>query len=155
VFLVLSESPQQHRLNGVYFTIFRAKVWKKFCLEWILLLDIQTNCKNWVWKENSVELSMCLHLGPTAQATLVWFYFTMEVPKRYFYWKCHMFQKSWWWANQFGWNDHVHWVEHNSQNFWLVGRYFWKKLQLLKKNIIAGMLKILLYICMHNVSQGH
>jgi hypothetical protein len=21
-------------------------------LEWILLLEIQTNCKNWVWKEN-------------------------------------------------------------------------------------------------------
>ncbi len=52
--------------------------------EWILLLKIQTNCKNWVWKEKSVEPSMCSHvymfifignvftLGPTAQATLVY-----------------------------------------------------------------------------------
>jgi len=28
VFLVLLESPQQVRFNRVYFTIFRAKVWK-------------------------------------------------------------------------------------------------------------------------------
>jgi hypothetical protein len=35
----------------VYFTIFRAKVWKILILEWILLLEIQTNCKNWVCKE--------------------------------------------------------------------------------------------------------
>jgi hypothetical protein len=58
--------------------------------EWILLLEIQTNCKNWVWKEKSVEPSMCpqlpnleifnsknvknkecVHMGPMAQATLV------------------------------------------------------------------------------------
>jgi hypothetical protein len=31
--------------------------------EWILLLEIQTNCKNWVCKQNSVEPSMCSHLG--------------------------------------------------------------------------------------------
>ncbi len=37
--------------NGVFFTIFRAKVWKILIFEWILLLEIQTNCKNWVCKE--------------------------------------------------------------------------------------------------------
>jgi hypothetical protein len=31
--------------------------------EWILLQEIQTNCKNWIWKEKSVETSMCSHLG--------------------------------------------------------------------------------------------
>jgi hypothetical protein len=31
--------------------------------EFILLLEIQTNCKKWVWKKKSVEFSMCLHLG--------------------------------------------------------------------------------------------
>jgi hypothetical protein len=51
-------------------------VWKRLILEWILLLEIQTNCKNWVWKEKSVEPSMwkiknVFVLGPTAQATLV------------------------------------------------------------------------------------
>ncbi len=43
--------------------IFRTKVWKLLFFEWILLLEIQTNCKNWVWKENSLEASMCSHLG--------------------------------------------------------------------------------------------
>jgi hypothetical protein len=37
-----------------------------------LLLEIQTNCKNWVWKENQLRPQLCLHLlGPTRQATLV------------------------------------------------------------------------------------
>jgi hypothetical protein len=51
------------RFNRVYFTIFRAKVWKILIFEWIPLLKIQTNCKNWVWKEKSVESSLCSHLG--------------------------------------------------------------------------------------------
>jgi hypothetical protein len=51
------------RFNRVYFIIFKAKVWKILIFEWILLLKIQTNCKNWVWKEKSVESSMCSHLG--------------------------------------------------------------------------------------------
>jgi hypothetical protein len=46
-------------------------MWKILILEWILLLQIQTICKNRVWKEKSVEPSMCSHLGPMAQATLV------------------------------------------------------------------------------------
>jgi len=62
-FLVHLESCQQVRFNGVYFTIFRTKVWKILLFEWILLLKIQTNCKNWVWKEKSVEPSMCSHMG--------------------------------------------------------------------------------------------
>ncbi len=37
--------------NRVHFRIFRAKVWKILIFEWILLLEIQTNCKNWVCKE--------------------------------------------------------------------------------------------------------
>jgi hypothetical protein len=52
---MLLESLRQVRFNRVYFTIFRAKVWKIMIFEWFLLLGIQTNCKNWVWKENSVE----------------------------------------------------------------------------------------------------
>jgi len=52
--LVLLESLQGVRFNKFYFTIFRAKVWKIMIFEWILLLEIQTNCKNWVSKENSV-----------------------------------------------------------------------------------------------------
>jgi hypothetical protein len=71
-------------LNRVYFPTFRDKVWKILIFEWILLLKIQTNCKNWAWKEKSVEHSMRSHiyiyiyignvftLGPTAQATLVY-----------------------------------------------------------------------------------
>jgi hypothetical protein len=38
-------------LMEFFFTIFRAKVWKILIFEWILLLEIQTNCKNWVCKE--------------------------------------------------------------------------------------------------------
>jgi hypothetical protein len=53
---VLLESPRR-------ITIFKAKVWKILIFERILLLEIQTNCKNWVWKENLVELSMCSYLG--------------------------------------------------------------------------------------------
>jgi len=31
--------------------------------EWILFLEIQKNCKNWVCKEKLVEPSMSSHLG--------------------------------------------------------------------------------------------
>jgi predicted ABC-type exoprotein transport system permease subunit len=58
---MLLESPHQVRSNRCYFTIFRATVWKILIFEWILLLEVQTNSKNWVWKEKSVELSMCSH----------------------------------------------------------------------------------------------
>ncbi len=56
------------RFIKVYFTISRAKVWKILIFEWILLLKIQTNYKNWVWTfelwtEKSVEPSTCSHLG--------------------------------------------------------------------------------------------
>jgi hypothetical protein len=51
----------QVRFNRVYYTIFRAKVWKMLIFEWILLQEIPTNCKKWIWKEKSVELSTCLH----------------------------------------------------------------------------------------------
>jgi len=30
--------------------------------EWSLLQEIPTNCKNWIWKEKSVELSVCFTL---------------------------------------------------------------------------------------------
>jgi hypothetical protein len=56
--LIMLESPQRFRFNRVYFTVFRAKVWKTLIFEWILLLKIQTNGKDWVWKEKSVEPSM-------------------------------------------------------------------------------------------------
>jgi hypothetical protein len=35
------------------------------------MLEIQMNCKNWVWKEKSAEPSDVFTLGPTAQATLI------------------------------------------------------------------------------------
>jgi hypothetical protein len=63
VFLVLLENLWRVKFNKVYFTIFKAKVWKILIFEWILLMEIQTNCKNWFWKEKSVEPSMCSHLG--------------------------------------------------------------------------------------------
>jgi hypothetical protein len=61
--LVLLKSPQGIKSHIFYFTIFRARVWKISILERILFLEIQTNCKNWVWKENLVEPSMCSYLG--------------------------------------------------------------------------------------------
>jgi hypothetical protein len=30
--------------------------------EWSLLQEIPTNCKKWIWKEKSVELSVCFTL---------------------------------------------------------------------------------------------
>jgi hypothetical protein len=55
------ESPWQGRFNRIYFTIFKAKVWKILIFQWILVLEIQTNCKNWVWKEKPIEPSMSSH----------------------------------------------------------------------------------------------
>ncbi len=72
VFLVLLESLWRVRFNRVYFTIFRAKVWKISIFEWILLLKIQTNCKNWVWKENFSWALNVFTLGPTIQVTLIY-----------------------------------------------------------------------------------
>jgi len=37
-------------------------MWKILIVEWILLLKIQTNCKNWVWKEKSVD-PQCVHIA--------------------------------------------------------------------------------------------
>ncbi len=54
------------RFNRVYFTIFRAKVWKLLIFEWILLLKIQTNCKNWVWNKKNSWIFNVFTLGPTA-----------------------------------------------------------------------------------------
>ncbi len=48
------------KFSKVNFTIFRTKVWKILLFEWILLLKIQTNCKNWVWKEKSLS-PQCVH----------------------------------------------------------------------------------------------
>jgi hypothetical protein len=70
VFLVLFESPWRFRFNKVYFTIFRAKLQKILIFEWILLLEIQTNCKNWVWKDKSVGALNVFTLEPTTQTTL-------------------------------------------------------------------------------------
>jgi hypothetical protein len=61
VFLVLLKSSWGVRFNRVYFTIFRAKMWKILVFEWILLLKIQKNCKNCAWKEKLVESSMGSH----------------------------------------------------------------------------------------------
>jgi hypothetical protein len=63
VFLVLLENLWWVKFNKVYFTIFKAKVWKILVFECILLMEIQTNCKNWFRKEKSVKPSMCSHLG--------------------------------------------------------------------------------------------
>ncbi len=50
-FLVLLESPWWVRFSGVYFTIFRAKVWKILIFEWILFLNYYFfKCEIWVWK---------------------------------------------------------------------------------------------------------
>jgi hypothetical protein len=65
VFLLALESPWQVRFNRVYFTIFRAKVCKKrLKFEWILLLEIQTNCRKLGLEGNIIwALNVCSHLG--------------------------------------------------------------------------------------------
>jgi hypothetical protein len=55
------KKPWKLRFNRVYFTIFRGKGWNTLIFELILLLENQTNCKNWVWKEKSINPSMCSH----------------------------------------------------------------------------------------------
>jgi hypothetical protein len=42
----------------VYFTIFRAKVWKILSFEWILLLEIQSNCKSRLGRKNTWALNV-------------------------------------------------------------------------------------------------
>jgi hypothetical protein len=68
---MLLESPWQIRYNRVYSTTFKTKVWKMLIFKWFLLLKIQTNCKNWVWKEKSIEPSMCFHMWTNNIATLI------------------------------------------------------------------------------------
>jgi hypothetical protein len=65
VFLVLVESPWRVRFNKVYFTIFRAKVWKILIFEWILLVFLEISILK-IWKIKNV-----FTLGLTTQATLV------------------------------------------------------------------------------------
>jgi hypothetical protein len=55
---MLLESPLQVSFNRVYFIIFEVEVWKMLIFEWILLLEIQKNCKNWVWNGKSAEPSI-------------------------------------------------------------------------------------------------
>jgi hypothetical protein len=31
------------------------RLWKRLIFEWILLLEIQTNCQNWVWKGKKIS----------------------------------------------------------------------------------------------------
>jgi len=45
VFLVLLESLWQVRFNGIYFTMFKGKVWQIWIFEWILSLKIQQIAK--------------------------------------------------------------------------------------------------------------
>jgi hypothetical protein len=73
-FMVLLQSPRWVKFNKKKFTIFRAKVWNILILEWILLLEIQTNCKNWVWKGKITWALIVFTLGPMAQATLMFSY---------------------------------------------------------------------------------
>jgi len=61
-FLVLLESLQGVRFNKFYFTIFRAKVWKILIFEWILLLEIQTNCEKLGFKGKTSWSPQCAHI---------------------------------------------------------------------------------------------
>jgi len=45
------------------FTIFRAKVWKTLILEWILLLEIQTNLINLGLEWNNLMSPQCVHIA--------------------------------------------------------------------------------------------
>jgi len=71
-FLVLLENLQQVRCNRLYFTTFRAnKMWEILIFEWILLLEIQTNCKT-LGLEGKVSWALNVFtLGPMAQDTVV------------------------------------------------------------------------------------
>ncbi len=49
---MLLESPRRVRFNRLYFTIFRAKVWKILNFELILFVGNSNKLqKIWVWKE--------------------------------------------------------------------------------------------------------
>jgi hypothetical protein len=48
---------------------FRSKVWKILIFKWILLLEIQTNFKNWVWKEKTVEVAFAISTCATLVIT--------------------------------------------------------------------------------------
>jgi hypothetical protein len=58
------------RVHWLGLRLFRGMMWKILIFEWILFLEIQTNCKNWVWKEK-ISWANVFTLGPTAQATLL------------------------------------------------------------------------------------
>ncbi len=59
---MLLESLRQVRFNRVYFTIFRAKVWKIMIFEWFLLLGIQTIAK--IGFGRKIQLSPeCVHIA--------------------------------------------------------------------------------------------
>ncbi len=68
------ESPWQVRFNRVYFTIFRAKLWKGLIFEWIFLLEIQTNCRKLGLEGNIIRaLNVCSHWDNSTG-------YTIEVP---------------------------------------------------------------------------
>ncbi len=60
VFLMLLESIQRATFNRVYFTIPRAKVWEILIFEQILLIELQTNCKN-CKMEGKILSPQCVH----------------------------------------------------------------------------------------------
>jgi len=62
--VVLLESALEVRFNRVYFTIFRAGLWKILNFEWILLLEIQTNCKNLGLGGKINRAPKCVHTWP-------------------------------------------------------------------------------------------
>jgi hypothetical protein len=91
--VVLLESPRQVRFSRVYFTIFRAKVWKILVFKCILLLEIQTNYIklglkgkfSWAFNvftlpiflifnfENPKIIRICSHLGQQHRLHTSWY----------------------------------------------------------------------------------
>jgi hypothetical protein len=57
---MLLESIQRATFNRVYFTIPRAKVWEILIFEQILLIELQTNCKN-CKMEGKILSPQCVH----------------------------------------------------------------------------------------------
>jgi len=73
--LLALESPWQVRFNRVYFTNFRAKVWKRLIFEWIFgCWKFKQIAENWVRKETLFEPSMCVHTWDNSAG------YTIEVP---------------------------------------------------------------------------
>ncbi len=62
VFLVILESPWQVQFNKVYFTIFRAIVWKILIFEWILLLKIQKTYTKFGFGRKNRLSRQCVHI---------------------------------------------------------------------------------------------